>query len=295
MELEVIESFAEDYIRAAKGGALDQARADAFISADAFFHSDRSKQLPPAVTREKVTTLLRYMYTGSVSWAVFSSEWMDSLAALIRHLTSCDGAPRVLEVCAGKGTLTAPMRARGIGWHATERKHVSAPPDGLVQSDALAAVLEGPPPDLVFWSWWSKIEGARANGAEPEDCSFVRYCWSHGIPMVFVGEGRGGLTGSAALWDGPWTIAPASSAPVDDACAKRCLCGMPQPCGCGLMDEDEDEGGEPGASAARAHSQMPQQDCTWRLGSPFCDVPRWPGFHDRTWCIVPGEVRGESK
>ena len=75
-----------------------------------------------------------------------------------------------------------------------------------VACDALEAV-RSTAPNLVFWAWWSK-DGAG-------DAHVAQHCWERGIPVVFVGEPRGGITGSVALFDGPWTIQPLAGVAID--------------------------------------------------------------------------------
>ena len=101
-------------------------------------------------------TLSRALYQQAVSWAVFTEEWLDALASLLK---SC-GRTRVLELAAGAGVLAAPMRRRGLLWRTTDRKpaHIAigAPPEAC---DALAALARfGDETDAVFWSWWPSVQ-----------------------------------------------------------------------------------------------------------------------------------------
>ena len=61
-------------------------------------------------------TLSRGVYQGQVSYFLFTKEWLDALALLLKSR----GRTRVLEVAAGSGVLAAPMRHRGLSWLATD-------------------------------------------------------------------------------------------------------------------------------------------------------------------------------
>ena len=47
--------------------------------------------------------------------------------------------------------------------------------------------------DALFWSWWPR--------GDDGDATLVRECMRRGLPVVFVGEPRGGITGSDAIWE----------------------------------------------------------------------------------------------
>ena len=69
----------------------------------------------------------------------------------------------------------------------------------ILAHEAVQAVT----PHLCFWAWWSKDSAG--------DVDVAQWCVERGIPVIFVGEPRGGITGSSALWDNPsWTIRPTS-------------------------------------------------------------------------------------
>lgn len=87
-------------------------------------------------------------------------------------------------------------------------------------------------PSAVFWSWWSEgatpmaaaaatrappalcaevpaqrvseSESAATSMAHGEDRLVAEDCIERGLPILFVGEGRGGVTGSISFWTGPW-------------------------------------------------------------------------------------------
>ena len=73
-------------------------------------------------------------------------------------------------------------------------------------------------------------------------------CIARGYPILFVGEARGGLTGSTELWDGPWRIRPAAE----------------------MWEE--------------MRGAMPSDGPVLK---PFVDVVQWPGIGDQTWVICP--------
>ena len=137
--------------------------------------------------------LSRGLYQGEVSWFLFSSEWLDALALLLKSR----GHTRVLEVAAGSGVLAAPMRHRGLSWRTTDARPASTGPTGdepPEACDALSAVARhGDATDVVFWSWWPRDDAG--------DAALAAECAARGVPVVFVGEPAGGLTGSAELWE----------------------------------------------------------------------------------------------
>jgi hypothetical protein len=146
--------------------------------------------------------LSQALYQQGVSWAIFSAEWLDALADLLR----ARGRTRVLEVAAGSGVLAQPMRRRGLTWRTTD----AAPPHMLnipieqrpEACDALAALAKhGDEIDVVVWSWWV--------GGHAGDAALAAECARRSLPAIFVGEPEGGRTGSAALWQG-FTVVPLS-------------------------------------------------------------------------------------
>lgn len=138
--------------------------------------------------------------------------------------------------------LAAPSSAEG-SLRELQDQPPEAPPPYQTPPDQMPAV--------VFWSWWSKsspkkkhkaerradehlgadaavecaaVEGAAAEGAAaegaamPEDVLVMRECVRGRHVVIFVGEPRGGLTGSSELWDDlpdgcpedGWSILPAA-------------------------------------------------------------------------------------
>lgn len=140
-------------------------------------------------------TLSRAVYQSCVSWFLFSAEWLDAFALLLRSA----GIHRVLEVGAGCGMLAAPMRRRGLAWQTTDA-HPSRseftgdePPEAI---DALAALeAHGDAVEAVFWSWWPR--------GDPGDAAIAAACAHRRLPALCVGEGVGGCTGSAEFWGRP--------------------------------------------------------------------------------------------
>jgi hypothetical protein len=218
-------------VEAACAGLVDLARAGNLTALDAKRLTSGSILQDCEVLRELPTECLvdliratRHVWTRHVSWALFTTEWMDSLAQLLRHIvgtcTDVQHAPsriRVLEVAAGSGLLASAMGRRGIDWHCSDSVQVPELQSQQGSCEHKAALqcltdLElGDPalaPDVVFWSWWSRNESqeAKAAGNISEERAVAEHCHRLGIPIVFVGEPRGGITGGTSYWDhAPWT------------------------------------------------------------------------------------------
>lgn len=130
--------------------------------------------------------IVREYYTSRVSWAVYTVEWLDSMARLLRN-------SKVLEVCAGRGVLIDLMRKRGVDWTATESHTPAGCSPELIQQEALDAVRSFDPhhhmaPDVVFVSW-IPYESTL-------DQELMLLCKEREIPLIIVGESPGGCTGS---------------------------------------------------------------------------------------------------
>ena len=212
--------------------------------------------------------LVRHVFTASASWALFHADWMDCCAALVRQF----GCSKVLEVCAGGGLLLEPMRRRGLEWRACDAKPPRNAHAEVAACSALEAVRAQPPdsshePSVCFWSWWSTIKGSsdhaggEAHQSAPEDVLVVQACLARGQPVIFVGEPRGGLTGSCELWDATsWTIRAAAD----------------------VWRELVPSGGDTASAGAPT------------TAFPFADVVQWAGFSDRTWVILPSQDNREA-
>ena len=133
----------------------------------------------------------RAVYTAEVAWALYTVEFLDSLAKLSRLLAS-KATPQVLEVMAGQGTLARPMADRNIQWTCTDSDPITRE---VVQRNALAAISEfGDESDLLFVSW--------VPYESTEDLAILNeWVRKRGKPLIIVGEGKGGCTGSRAFWE----------------------------------------------------------------------------------------------
>lgn len=249
---EKLQELCEPMLELARHGKLD-AMSAARLTSGAIVKDAADDEVRALATKRKLPSILRFLFTSKVSWAIFTTEWIDDLAAFLVSL-GLHGR-RVLEVCAGENTLATPMRARGFEWIATDATLRVTSVEPPIKSSALEAVHKYEPA-AVFWSWWSEgaapmsdlspaaadpaTSAAAATALAPEEASVVfpedrlvaQVCVARGLPMVFVGEGRGGITGSSAFWAGPWR--PALLTDVVDG---------------------------------------------------FRDVPCWEGQYDRTWCV----------
>ena len=214
--LDMLEHAVEPTILAVRRGELSQEHATRLIGGkllrrEEMVQAQHATGLDAAPHAEKMISICRQVFTRRASWALFTIEWMDSLAKMISSLIPKGAPPRVLEVACGQNLLAAPMRARGLEWVATDSKISKTAVSPPAERDALDAVREMAPA-LVFWSWWSRTP----EGEVATDRLVAEQCCERGIPVIFVGEPRGGSTGSAALWDGPWTIQPLAGVPLHE-------------------------------------------------------------------------------
>ena len=141
-------------VESLKSGQLTEAAARSLVDGTAV--DSVAAAAAPGVPAERVA---RHLCCATATWALFTVEWMDSVHALL-----CErglGGARVLEVCAGNGCLTQPMRDRGYDWIATDQRPdpMNAVDPNLRSLSALGAVFELKP-DLVFWSWWPRLGAA---------------------------------------------------------------------------------------------------------------------------------------
>ena len=241
---ERIERAVVESIHLGRAGMLTASHAAALVSGEVVCSDPELAILPI----DQLKPLVRQVYTRSVSWALFTTGFIDSLSAFL-PLLGLDSNAQILEVCAGGGVLASVMRNRGFQWQATD----SRPPHGSAVSPAYALdALSACAPQLVFWAWWSKPKRKQHElvlDEQPEDVRFVQECMTRRIACVFVSEPRGGITGSPELWGGPWRIHAAT-----DVFSKL--------------------------------AQGQGQDGTHAV-PVFCDVAQWSGFADRTWVILP--------
>ena len=131
------------------------------------------------------TYLLREHYVQHVSWALYTTEYADSLARLFKGKI-------VLEVCAGNGILKKMMTARGVTWQSVDT-HLSdiAIRNGVTKEDAIVAAKVYAY-DVLFASWipyssMLDIQLAAISGLKKK-------------PFVLVGESSG-CTGSYEFWE----------------------------------------------------------------------------------------------
>ena len=229
-------------IQAGNAGTLSKVDARALVDGSAVIRASRQLSALPS---DRILPLVRHVYTRSVSWALYTSEYLESLHRLLAAITSkhtSGRAIRVLEVCAGGGVLAALMKARGFVWMATDANPPASASGEVSQRSALAAVQEategGSAVDVVFFSWWSRsqpkkkkkrkhedelptdTEEPEPRHVDPEDRRVAEHCAAANVPIVFVSEPAGGITGSSELWQGAYTIGLAAGhvADFDDVC-----------------------------------------------------------------------------
>jgi len=121
------------------------------------------------------------------SWIVITKEWLDSLERLTK-------GKHVLEVCAGSGWVTKLMnKRRGCKWTATDKvvgknnQYEMFSQKWVVEMEAMDAVSRFKP-DIIFASWI------------PYESELDCELGDLGLPMILVGEGWGGCTGSEKFW-----------------------------------------------------------------------------------------------
>ena len=245
-------------IRKAHAGSLTALDAQRLTSGD-ILHECKVLGAVDLEYRGPIMRVLRHVWTRDVAWALFTTEWVDSIVRLLHRIIVHGPAGeaqhasrtiRVVEVAAGSGLLATAMRAKGIDWSSSDSaKARDDRAHGCEQMTALETLVEietskAPSPDVVFWSWWSRNEAHEANagGCISEERAVAEHCHRLNIPIVFVGEAAGGITGGSQYWkDAPWTTVRASDY-VDEGA---------------LIDHE-------------------------RLG-PFVDVCQWRGYNDCTW------------
>ena len=196
---------------------------------------------PPAFSEaycRRTRGLLRDVYVQRAAYALFTTQWQASLA---QYLTKQLKAERVLKVCCGRNLLTAPMNQLGIDWCASDVRmppifdraaDVSGPAaatrdEAMVDAfcsdgsssyktaeapayassstatievcgalDVVKVRLKAGDVDVVFYSWWPPDD------EKEEDYLLACACMEAGVPLLLVGESRGGCTGSDRFWSG---------------------------------------------------------------------------------------------
>ena len=108
---ELLQELCEPLLDLARSGRLSHAMALRLLSG-AIVGDAESEVVRALSSKKKLPSILRFLFTSKVSWAVFTTEWIDGVAAFLTTLGL--HGKRVLEVCAGENTLAAPMRARGF-------------------------------------------------------------------------------------------------------------------------------------------------------------------------------------
>ena len=171
---------------------LDLARRGELTRADFEPFTDPWRRIPitewsdhsPSRVDLLLASKLRLRYNAEVSWAVFTREYLDSLANLV-------AGRKVLEVCAGTGVLQPLMRKRGVDWISTERRPrvALANADSWVRPLPVHLAVKQIPHDVVFASWI------------PYRSRIDLFLARQGAPLVIVGEGEGGCTGSELFWN----------------------------------------------------------------------------------------------
>ena len=159
----IIQIALDGLLEAARGGQLSASEASRLIAGEAVGKLPAAAEAALQHNPKQLGFMMRFIFTRSVSWALLTSEWMDTTAALICGMLSeaadsrassggstagppasghalSPRAPRVVEVCAGINLLAGPMAARGLDWVATDRR---SRPDAVApvqELEALAAV-----------------------------------------------------------------------------------------------------------------------------------------------------------
>ena len=141
------------------------------------------------------TFYARSEYVKESSWAIYTTEFMDSLGKMLK-------GRRVLEVAAGRGILKRHMQDRGVDWVTTDK----CPPPRLdpyrhphVITRSASRAIRRFPHDVLFVSWWPYDD--------PEDVALGEHLVKTDTPMVVVTEGPHGCVGSESFWsDERWDM-----------------------------------------------------------------------------------------
>lgn len=128
---------------------------------------------------------LRRYFTKN-SWYLITVEYLQTLRLLTKGLS-------VLEVCAGGGHTSRLMNENGCKWIATDMNVGEGNHYGtiwnsnVVKMEALEAIVYFQP-NVIFVSWIPCESDLDISIASME------------VPVIMVGEGRGGCTGSDEFW-----------------------------------------------------------------------------------------------
>lgn len=141
---------------------------------------------------------IREAYCKYAAWAIYTREWLNSISTLLQ-------GKRVVEVGAGRGILQPLMRERGIDWLATDRTPPARHTDWeiypyVMKRNWQRALKAKWGAEAVFMSWWPYENS--------DDCLIAQACVDRGIPLIVVGEGYWGCTGTKEFWgqDQDWKV-----------------------------------------------------------------------------------------
>ncbi len=178
---------------------------DLFYAEDPNFPGGkRRKVLPKGHFEEAIQKILElHGNLGTVTWVeycmlrgiyhIYTTEFVDSLAEELKSLNADSGKP-ILEICAGDGTLSRELVARGSNMVAVDDKSW----DGLnfgpnvIELDGLDAVREYEP-WVVIGCWVPK--------GNEVDVNVLRYPTVRAY--IHIGYKKDGITGSKKLWKEP--------------------------------------------------------------------------------------------
>jgi hypothetical protein len=125
-----------------------------------------------------LSSKMRETYIRRMGFAIPTREWVGNMRSLV-------GNRRVLEVGAGTGALARHMAGLGFSWTPTD---IAPAGKNVLSMGATRAVVELEY-DILFWSWWPYMGPLER---------FLQFAPE--VPIIFVGEGRGGCTNSEWFW-----------------------------------------------------------------------------------------------
>lgn len=126
---------------------------------------DKFREIAPYIARD--------VYVSEVSWAIYTKEYIESLARLLK-------GKRVLEVGAGRGVLEPLMQARGVDWKSTDAIRIPGE-NHVITMKADQALEYYDHAEVVFASWVPL-------GANWDAVLLDK------LPLIIVGEGAYGCT-----------------------------------------------------------------------------------------------------